>query len=138
MGPKEGGRRGLQTEAQELPGDLDESRSGNFAASKKDDCLSLDTEHSSMSVFIPLESMPQEFPQSTKTQHRLITANRSAAPWTASEEKQSADEQRIDDLMSPLSPCTETSAQNTSPARSTIGLQAGSITVSRARHMSFY
>lgn len=150
MGLRRRGRPSLRTEAQDLPvpssipqsdidSNLDHPCSWNIRASKRDNCLGQDTvEHSLISVSIPPDPLPPDFPQSTQKQYRPIIANRSPTPSAAPEEKQSAGEQRIDDPMSPLSPCTETSTQNASPARSTISLYAGSITVSGARHPMFY
>ena len=86
---------------------------------------------------VPPDPMPRKDRQSTQKHYRQIIANPGLIPSVTSEEKQFVGEQRIDDPMSPLSPCTETDSQNASPSRSTISLQDGSITVSRARHFMF-
>lgn len=143
---KKRGRPSLRTEAQDAPSsmpriDLD-SNLGSFTVgtSKRGKDLS-EMEHLSTSVFTSSDPVLQEFPQSTQThtqkQYRPIIADLGPIPLATSEEKQSVSGQRINDAMSPLSLCTETSTQNASPARSTISLQAGSNTVSRARHLIF-
>jgi hypothetical protein len=146
---KKRGRPSLRTEAQDLPvpssipqSDIDtnlgDPRSSTVRASKRDNGLSEDiVEHLSMSVFKPPDPMPQKISQSTQKQYRPIITNLGPTPSATPEEKQSVGEQRIDDPMSPLSPCTETDTQNASPARSTISLQDGLVTVSRARHFMF-
>ena len=121
----------------DIDSNLDD-RSSTVRALQRNNDLSEDiAEHLSMSVFIPPDPMPQEFPQSTHKQYRSIIANLGPTPSATSEEKQSVREQTIDDPMSPLSPCTETST-HASPARSTISLQASSIAVSHSRHLMFY
>ena len=148
---KKRGRPSLRTEAQDLPApssmqseidtNFGEPRSSTVRASKRDGGLSEDiVEHSSMPVFKPPDPMPQKFPQSTQKQYRSIIANPGPSPSATPEEKQAAGEQKIDETMSPLSslsPCTESDIQNASPARSTISLQDGSVTVSRACHFMF-
>ena len=141
-------RRSLQTETQDLPApssipqsdidtNLGDHCSSTFRASKGDSGLSEDiVEHSSMSVFKPPDPMTQKSPQ-TQKQYRPIIINPGPSLWAISEDKQPVVDQRIDDPMSPLSPCTETDTQNASPARSTVSLQDGSVTVSRARHFIF-
>ena len=136
---KKRGRPSLRIEAQDLPApssipqnDIDsnlDDRSSTVRALKKGNGLSKDvTEHTSMSLFIPPDPKPQDLSQSTQEQYGPIIGNL---------KKQSVREERLDDPMSPLSPCTETST-HASPTRSTISLQAGSITVSRARHFMFW
>lgn len=139
---KRRGRPSLRTEVPDLPApssisqsdaNFDDPRSSNVRASKGDSGLSEDiVEHLSMSVFKPPDPMPQKLPQSTQKLYRPIIINPGPTPSAISEGKKSLEEQRIDDPMSPLSPCTETDTQNASPARSTISLQDSSITVSRA------
>jgi hypothetical protein len=111
------------------------SKGSNVVLRKKRGRPSLRTE--AQALHTP-SSIPTrvEFSRQQSLQHGSIVANRRPTPLAA--EKQFGEEQRIDDPMSPLSPCTETSAQNASPARSTISLQAGSTTVSRVRHPLFY
>jgi hypothetical protein len=146
---KKRGRPSLRTEAQVLPPpssipqsdigtNLADPRSSTVRASKRDNGLSEDVvEHLSMSIFIPPDPMPQKFSRSTQKQYRSIIANPGPTPSAISEEKQSVGEQRIDEPMSPLSPCTETDTQDASPARSTMSLQDDSVSVSRARHFMF-
>ena len=143
---KKRGRPSLRTEAQNLlvPSSIPQSdidtnfgdpRSSTVRASERDNSLSEDmVGNLSMSVFKPPYPIPQNFPQATQKQYRPIITNPGPIPSAASEEKQFVGEQRIDDPMSPLSPCTETDTENASPARSTISLQDDSVTVSRARH----
>lgn len=137
----------MQTGVQDLPAsssvpqsdidnNLDDPHLCNVRASKRNNGLDKNImEHLSTSVFIPPDPICQENFQPTQKQHKPIITNRSS---TSSEEKQSLGEQRIDEPMSPLSPCTETSSQNASPARSPIDLQVDSITVSRTHHLMFY
>ena len=144
---KRRGRPSLRKEAQDLPApssipqsdidiNLGDPCSSTVRASKRDDGLNEDIVEHLSSVFIPPDPMPRNFPQ-TQKQYRQIIANPGPTPAATSEEKQSVGEQRIDDPMSPLSPCTETDTENASPARPTISLQNGSVTVSRARHFMF-
>jgi hypothetical protein len=128
----------LRTETQDLPAppsvpqnDID-TNLGDSGSSTVKDIL----DHLSMSVFKPPDPMPQKISQSTQKQYRPIIINPGPTPSAISEEKQ-VEEQRIDDPMSPLSPCTETDSLNASPARSTISLQDDSVTVSLARHFMF-
>ena len=143
---KKRGRPSLRTEAQDLPApssitqsDINTNLGSSTArASKRDSGLGEDiVEHLSTSVFKPMDPMPQKLPQSTQKQYRPIIVNTGPTPSAISEEKQFVEEQRFDDPMSPLSPCTETDTQNASPARSTISLQGGSIAVSCSRHFMF-
>ena len=136
---KKRGRPSLRTEAQDFSAppsvpqsDIDINLDDPRSSSVKDTL-----EHLSMSVFKPPDPMLQKFPQSTQKQYRPIIINTGPTHSTISEEKQSVEEQRIDDPMSPLSPCTETDSQNASPARSTINLQDDLVTVSRSRHFMF-
>lgn len=117
---------------------LGEPRSSTVRASTRDSGLNEDiVEHLLMSVVKPPDPMPQNFSQSTQKQYRPIIINPGPTLSAISEDKQFVEDQRIDEPMSPLSPCTETDTQNASPARSTISLQDDSVTVSRARHFMF-
>lgn len=136
---KKRGRPSLQTVTQDfsappsvLQSDIDINLDDSRSSTVKDAL-----EHLPMSVLKPPDPMLQKISQSTQKQYRPIIINPGPTPSAISEENKSVEEQRIDDPMSPLSPCTETDSQNASPARSTINLQDDLVTVSRSRHFMF-